>query len=71
MRTFTSILLLLTLAACGGEDEEPKEELGADPECIRVHPDSVSCGWPIYFKDGTRYDTLMDLSTRPVRNRSS
>ena len=24
--------------------------------CPREHPDSVSCGWPVYLPDGTRIE---------------
>lgn len=40
----------LFLTAC---DPAPKEE---EFVCERAHPESVSCGYPIYFKDGTRID---------------
>lgn len=29
--------------------------------CDQVYEDSISCGWPVYLADGTRYDSPSDL----------
>ena len=48
----TLSLVGLAIAGCQ-QAPSPEEERR---ECVREHPESVSCGWPVYLPDGTRID---------------
>ena len=48
--------VLLTACQVNTNEEWEENELESTRTCERKHPDSVSCGWPVYLPDGTRID---------------
>lgn len=52
-----SALFVFLFFNTGGEIiVEPIDEDDIEFVCPREHPESVSCGWPVYLEDGTRID---------------
>lgn len=45
---------VIVLSSC--QSAETTDERDEPLSCERAHPDSVSCGWPVYLPDGTRID---------------
>ena len=65
---YTLVVFLLSSCSPAEEVEEEEQANVLDYECVHVIEESVSCGWPIYLRDGRRIDNEMDLALYRITN---